>query len=134
MLTLTLALLAAGCATKTPAPAAGPGPAAGTVEDHAPIGQTKYKWTRASEGEVAAALEKKFQEAAKSYVQLKRDDQLMFCKKYREMGSNIRTLHCITEAELRRQVEDSDQLREQMRNKVGKCTLGPKVPCGAGAG
>ncbi len=47
-----------------------------------------------------------------------------------EMGSAIRTLHCITEAELRKQVEDSDQVRDQMRHKMGKCDI--TVGCGAG--
>ena len=78
---------------------------------------------------MAAALDRKFEDAAKYYVQLKRNDQLMFCKKYKEMGSSIRTLHCITEAELRKQVEDSEELRSQMRNRVGKCTAGQKVAC-----
>lgn len=96
----------------------------------APPGQTRYQWSKATEAEVAAALEKKFQEAAKYYVRLKRNDQLMFCKRYREMGSSIRTLHCITEAELRKQVEDSDQVRDQMRHKMGKCDI--TVGCGAG--
>lgn len=94
-----------------------------------PPGQKRYKWSKATEAEVAASLEQKFQEAAKYYVKLKRDDQLMFCKRYREMGSSIRTLHCITEAELRQQVEDSDDVRDQIRNNVGKCALGQKVAC-----
>jgi len=94
-----------------------------------PPGQKRYKWARATEAEVAAQLDKKFQDAAKYFVRLKRNDQLMFCKSYREMGSTIRTLHCITEAELRKQVEDSDEVRNQIRNRVGKCELGKKVPC-----
>jgi len=98
-------------------------------EKAAPAGQTRYKWSRATEADVAAQLDKKFAEAAKSFVQLKRNDQLMFCKKYKEMGSTIRTLHCITEAELRKQVEDSDELRANMRNRMGKCQAGKPVPC-----
>jgi hypothetical protein len=101
-------------------------------EKPAPAGQTHYKWSRATEADVAAQLDKKFEEAAKSFVQLKRNDQLMFCKKYKEMGSTIRTLHCITEAELRKQVEDSDELRANMRNRMGKCTGGQPVACSAG--
>lgn len=117
-------------ATDSTANAATPAaPAAAADDKQPPAGQTKYKWSRATEDEVAAALDKKFAEAAKYYVQLKRNDQLMFCKKYKEMGSSIRTLHCITEAELRKQVEDSEELRTQMRNRVGKCTMGQKVAC-----
>jgi hypothetical protein len=137
--TLTIVVCTAmlcACASKPPTPATTPAspaaaaPASEQDRPPPPPGQKRYKWTKASEAEVAAALDKKFQEAAKSYVQLKRDNQIMFCKKYREMGSSIRTLHCITEAELRKQVEDSDELREQMRNKVGKCVMGRAVPCG----
>jgi len=126
--------LLAACASTPPATPAATTAAATTSaaadEKPAPIGQKKYKWTKASEAEVAAALDKKFQEVAKQYVQLKRNDQLMFCKKYREMGSTIRTLHCITEAQLRKQVEDSDDVREQMRHSMGKCDI--TVGCGAG--
>jgi hypothetical protein len=130
-------LLLGACASTTAPPLTPPvaasassAPAPEENRPPPPPGQTRYKWTRATEADVAAQLDKKFQEAAKSYVQLKRDDQLMFCKRYREMGSMIRTLHCITEAELRKQVEDSDQAREQMRHKMGKCDI--SSGCGAG--
>jgi len=135
------------CACATP-PESPPTPAASTTsaanypaensavsdnrEKAAPAGQTRYKWSRATEADVAAQLDKKFEEASKQFVRLKRNDQLMFCKKYKEMGSTIRTLHCITEAELRKQVEDSDELRANMRNRMGKCTGGQPVACSAG--
>jgi hypothetical protein len=124
---------AATAAASTPANANADAdaPAAGAAaEKSAPPGQRRYKWSKATEAEVAATLDKKFAEAAKQFVQLKRNDQLMFCKRYRDMGSNIPTLHCITEAELRKQVEDSDQVREQMRNRMGKCDIA--AGCGAG--
>jgi hypothetical protein len=129
-------MIFAGCASTPPtvpaatANAAAPSSAPAGTDKPAPPGQTRYKWSKASEAEVAERLDKKFREAAKAFVQLKRNDQLMFCKRYREMGSSIRTLHCITEAELRKQVEDSDQVREQMRNKMGKCDI--TAGCGAG--
>ena len=135
-LAVVIPLSLAACASPPPAAA----PAAPATNEAsapppadakpAPAGQTHYKWSKATEADVAAQLDKKFEEAAKSFVQLKRNDQIMFCKKYKEMGSSIRTLHCITEAELRKQVEDSDELRQQMRNKVGKCDL--TSGCGAG--
>jgi hypothetical protein len=112
------------------ATAAAPEPAPDDTKPPPPPGQKRYKWSKATEAEVAAVLDRKFREAAKAFVQLKRNDQVMFCKKYREMGSSIRTLHCITEAELRKQVEDSDQVRDQMRHKMGKCDI--TVGCGAG--
>ena len=132
---LVCAFLLCACASAPPpAPDAAPAGANAPPAERPPPppGQTRYKWSKASEAEVAALLDKKVQEAAKSFVQVKRNDQLMFCKKYREMGSSIRTLHCITEAELRKQVEDSDDMRDQMRQTMGRCTLGQKVACSAG--
>ena len=128
---LVCAALLCACASQPPPAGArtSTASAAPAKKPPPPPGQKRYKWTKASEAEVAAQLDKKFHEAAKYYVQLKRNDQLMFCKRYREMGSTIRTLHCITEAELRQQVEDSDQMRDQIRNKVGKCQAGKPVPC-----
>jgi hypothetical protein len=136
---LVCGALLSACASR-PAPSTAPAVAAGAPSPAAteenrpppPAGQTRYKWSRATEADVAAQLDKKFEEAAKAYVQLKRGDQLMFCKKYKEMGSTIRTLHCITEAELRKQVEDSDELRANMRNRMGRCTGGQPVACSAG--
>jgi len=126
-------LLAACASSPPPGPATAASPATAPTEENRPPpppGQTRYKWTKASEADVAAGLDKKFQEAAKRFVQLKRNDQLMFCKRYKDLGSSIATLHCITEAELRKQVEDSDEVRQQMRNRVGKCDL--TSGCGAG--
>lgn len=130
---LVCAALLCACASEPPAstPAATavtPAPAEQN-KPPPPPGQRRYKWTKATEAEVAAALDKKVQEAARYFVKLKRDDQLMFCKNFRDMGSNVRRLHCITEAELRKQVEDSDDARDQMRQTMGRCTLGQKVPC-----
>jgi hypothetical protein len=94
-----------------------------------PLPQGKPVWTAATEAETAAALDRKFQDAAKGYVQLKKDGVLMFCKKQREIGSNIRTLQCITEAQLRNQVESMDDYRQRRRD-AAKCTHGPG--CSAG--
>ena len=90
----------------------------------------KHQWALATEAEVAAALDAEFQKAAKSFVQLKKDGKLMFCKRYREIGSNIPSLKCITEAQLRRQVEDMNKWRDDWRNRAGKCTRG--VGCSGG--
>jgi Skp family chaperone for outer membrane proteins len=123
---IAVAALLSACASSPPATPAASAPAA------APIGQTKHKWSMATETEVAAELDRKFEQAAKSFVKLKKDDQIMYCKRYKEMGSMIRTLHCITEAELRKQVEDSDAARDRMRQTMGKCNIAPGVGCSAG--
>lgn len=83
-----------------------------------------------SEQEVAEALDREVAKAAKSYVQLKKDGVLMFCKRYRSIGSNISTIKCITEAQLREDVENMIRYREQMMHKSGRCTL--SVGCAGG--
>ena len=87
-------------------------------------------WTVPTEAEVAAALEKKYLDAASDFVKLKKDGELRFCKRYREIGSSIARINCITESELRTQVDNMTQYRDEMRNKMGKCTR--HVLCGAG--
>jgi len=44
------------------------------------------------------------------------------------MGSTIPTLQCITESQLRLQVENADEIRQKMRNRAGCAQLG----CGGG--
>ena len=87
-----------------------------------------------TEARTAAALERDFEEAAKGYTQTERDGVVLYCKKYRNIGSNIAKMNCLTESQLRQQVQDMDQYREQLRNRSGKCTAGRQGgggPCGA---
>jgi len=81
-------------------------------------------WSVPTEEEVAAALDKKYLDAASDFVKLKKDGELRFCKRYREIGSSIARINCITEAELRTQVDNMTQYRDDMRNKMGKCVMG----------
>jgi hypothetical protein len=117
VLLVSLGLLAS-CASAPP-------PAAAQVADaQVTDAKPKPKWSSASEAEVAAALDLEFEKAAKGYVKLKKDGVLMFCKRYKTIGTNIATIQCITEAELRQQVENMTKYRDDMRNKGGKCTHG----------
>lgn len=83
------------------------------------------KWDVATEEEVAKALDLAVARAAKNFVQLKKDGVLMFCKRYRRIGSNLPTITCLTEAQLRVEVENMQKYRDDMRSKSGRCTLGP---------
>jgi hypothetical protein len=112
-----------GCAYLAACAAAPQGTNAPASEEKKPV------WSVPTEAETAAALDSKFHEAAKGFVKLKKDGVLLFCKRQREIGSNIPTLHCITESQLRTQVENMDQYRDRMRSS-GKCTTG--VGCQAG--
>jgi hypothetical protein len=104
--------LLAGCAsapasTATPAPAAKPAPAPGAAS---------------AEATSAAGLEKRFQDAARSYHVVQKDGKTMYCKREKPMGSTIPKLQCITEAQLRTEVENADEYRQRARNKPGGCT------------
>jgi hypothetical protein len=100
---------------------------ASSPEEGAPPAEEKHKpvWSAATEAETAAVLDAKFQEAAKSYVKLKKDGVLMFCKKQREIGSNIPTIHCLTEEQLRLRVERMEEYRNNQK-WIGKCPRGPR--------
>lgn len=98
-------------------------------------GGKKPVWSVPTEAEVAAELEKKYLDATKDFVKLKKNDELMFCKRYREIGTSIAKINCLTAAQVRVQVDNMDQYRDDMRNKSGKCTFGAgtsTAPCSAG--
>jgi hypothetical protein len=111
------ALLGA-CASSEPAPSASTAKSA-TAPVPAPTASAAT-----TESDTAAGLEKKFQEAAKGYKIVQRDGKNMYCKKEKVIGSTIPTLQCMSEAQLRLQVEQMDELRQRMRSGA-RCTLGP---------
>jgi hypothetical protein len=129
----------AACVSGQPGDSASAAYAAATSQDPAvresanqPTNGKKPVWTVPTEEEVATALEKKYLDAARGFVKLKKDGELRFCKRYREIGSSIARINCITESELRLQVDKMDQYRDDMRNKSGKCTR--QVGCAGGTG
>jgi hypothetical protein len=115
---ICVALLSA-CASQpaaTEAPVAkAPAPVAAAAATPAPAAQT--------ESDTAAALEKKFQDAARGYKVVERDGKTLYCKREKVIGSTIPTMQCLTESQLRNQVENMDEMRERMRSS-SKCTLG----------
>jgi hypothetical protein len=75
-------------------------------------------------------LEKKFQEAAKGYKVVQKDGKTLYCRREKVLGSTIPTMQCLSEAQLRLQVENMEEMRGRMRSSA-KCTLGRD---GAGGG
>ena len=126
-------LLVAACASQPasqPAPAAAPAPAATAAPAAAPAAAAVPASAEAKpEADAAAALEKKFQDAARSYRAVQKDGQTMYCKKEKPVNSTIPRVQCITESQLRLQVEQMEQTRDRLRNS-SRCTLGSG--CGAG--
>jgi len=114
--------LASGCATSSPTqsttPAAAPAPA--------PAAPATANNTGAAtaENEAAASLEKKFRDAARGYKTVQKDGQTLYCKREKEIGTTIPRMRCMTEAQLRNEVETMEEVRNKMRSGA-KCTLGP---------
>jgi Skp family chaperone for outer membrane proteins len=118
-----IALLTA-CASQPAAPTAPPAASA-----PAPVGAAAPQ-SAATEKDTAVTLEKKFQDAAKSYRVVEKDGKTLYCKREKVIGTTIPTNVCLTESQLRNQVEAMEDQRERMRNN-GRCTLG--AGCGSGS-
>jgi hypothetical protein len=117
---------AASATPATPAPAATATPAASA----APAAAAAAKSAEAKpEADAASALEKKFQEAARSYRAVQKDGKTMYCKKEKPINSTIPRMQCMSESQLRLQVEQMEETRGRMRNS-SRCTQG--AGCGAG--
>lgn len=139
---ISTACWSAGCASGgQPTDSVSSAYAAATSDDPTAAASARVRngkkpvWTIPTEAELAAALEKKYLDATKDFVKLKKNDELMFCKRYREIGTSIAKINCLTASEVRVQVDHMDQYRDDMRNRSGKCTMGAGVgaaPCAAG--
>ena len=112
--------LLAGCATSSKAVAPATAPAAPATAQ-AP----------AENADPMAGMDKKFRDAAKSYQVVKRDDKTLYCRREMSIGSNIATMRCLTEGELRNQIQVTEELEARTRKGGGgNCTrLGN---CGGG--
>jgi hypothetical protein len=116
------AALIVACASQ---PASSPAPSSPAPVTAAPAPAD----TAANEKDTAAKLEKRFQDAARGYKVVQKDNKTLYCKREKQMGSTIPTLNCMTEAQLRNQVESMEEYRNRARNS-SRCTTG--VGCGAG--
>jgi len=112
---LSAALLVA-CASQ-PAPEAAATPAKAV----APAAAAVDPAAKSTEGDTASAMEKKFQDAARSYKTVQKDGKTMYCKRERVIGSTIPTMQCLTETQLRNQIEATEELKKRMRRGGGPC-------------
>jgi hypothetical protein len=123
------AAVLAACATQSAAPQvpaapqapAAPVAAAPPAAAMAPTPATPPADSAAAESDTATSMEKKFREAAKSYKVVQRDGKTMYCKRERVIGTTIPTMQCMTEAQLRNQVESTEELKRRMRRGGGPC-------------
>jgi type IV pilus biogenesis protein CpaD/CtpE len=88
-------------------------------------GGKAHDWQPVTEAELAAEVDAKLIEAARGFTKLRKDGEIIFCKRYKVISSTIPTIQCITQAQLRTQVEDMENYRDKMRVS-GKCPLGPQ--------
>jgi hypothetical protein len=116
------ASLLVACASSpadAPAPSAAPAPVAAPAAAPAPTASSEAK----PEADAASLADKKFQEAARAYRKVEKDGKTMYCKKEKPINSTIPRMQCITESQLRLEVQQMDELRDRMRNS-GRCTHG----------
>jgi hypothetical protein len=121
-LTLGVALLTACASQPASPPAASASTTPAAAASNAPS-------SAAAEKDTASAMEKRFQDAARSYKTVQRDGKTLYCKREKRIGTTIPTMNCLTEAELRTQVETMEDYRNRARNS-SRCTHG--AGCGAG--
>jgi hypothetical protein len=104
-------ILLVGCAAKPPAPDA----------------KTIQPVTTAVDQGTQTAADRRFTEETRGYKVAEKNGQKYYCRAERASGSNLKTMNCISESELRARVEDAEQYRR--RNKPSLCA--PNDPrCG----
>jgi hypothetical protein len=114
------AALLAACASQPAAQPAQPAAQAAT----SPAAQASGAATnpaQSTEADTASAMEKKFQETARSYKTVQKDGKTMYCKREKVIGSTIPTMQCYTETQLRNQIEATEELKKRMRRGGGPC-------------
>jgi hypothetical protein len=126
--TLSIGIAAAALAACASQPAADAAPAKAPTQAASPASAPAPS-AAGTEAETAGALEKRFQEAARSYKTVQKDGKTLYCKREKRMGTTIPTMNCMTEAQLRNQVENMEEYRNRARNS-SRCTHG--AGCGAG--
>ena len=109
------AAMLAACASQPAEKSAAPSAPASSAPAAAAVA------AKPTEGDTAAAMEKKFQDAARSYKTVQKDGKTMYCKRERVLGSTIPTMQCLTEAQLRNQVEATEEIKNRMRRGGGPC-------------
>jgi hypothetical protein len=114
------ALLGACASQPAQAPATNPAP---TAPASAPAPAANSAATE-TEAHTANAMEKRFQEAARGYKVVQKNGKTMYCKREKLIGTTIPTMNCISEAELRTQVENMEDYRQRARSS-GRCVRGP---------
>jgi hypothetical protein len=119
---LGAALLGACASQPAQAPATNPAPAA-PASAPAPAPAANNAATE-TEAHTATAMEKRFQEAARGYKIVQKNGKTMYCKREKLIGTTIPTMNCISEAELRTQVENMEDYRQRARSS-GRCVRGP---------
>lgn len=78
--------------------------------------------------ESIANLDAAVADAAREYTRVERNGTVLFCKQERPSGSNIMSTVCLTEAQLRGQVESARRFRDDRMQQGRRCAQG--AACG----
>ena len=65
-----------------------------------------------------SAADRRFAEETRGYKQVERNGQTFYCRSERASGSNLRTMNCFSEAELRARVENAEMYRRRSKSSV----------------
>jgi heme A synthase len=122
-------VIIAACATEPAASQSAAAPVAAAAPAVAAVPVATPSGAAVAESDAASAMEKKFRDAARSYKVVQRDGKTMYCKREKVIGSTIPTMQCLTEAQLRIQVENTEELKRRMNRGGGPC-----VQTGGGCG
>jgi hypothetical protein len=121
LLTLSAGVAAAVLAACAAQPAAQSTPAPAVASASAGAPASAQPASAATEADTASAMEKKFQEVARTYKTVQRDGKTLYCKREKVIGSTIPTMQCYTETQLRNQIEATEELKKRMRRGGGPC-------------
>jgi hypothetical protein len=91
----------------------------------APPAKAEPRMDAPTKNELAADLDPVVAEAAKGYERLIKNGELLFCKRELPVGSKLWTTTCLTEAQLREQVEYAKKFHDNTLQQGRRCSQGP---------
>jgi hypothetical protein len=75
-----------------------------------------------SKTELNEQLDPAVAEAAKGYERVMKNGELFFCKREQPIGSKMWTTRCVTEVQLKEQVEDAKKFQSDVMQQGRRCS------------
>ena len=86
------------------------------------------RYNRSEDENAQTAADRRFAEETRGYRLVERNGQKFYCRAERASGSNLKSMHCFTENELRARLENAEAFRR--RSKAACARRRPR--CGGG--